>query len=73
MHIGRPDDEHARTICKPGSAATCRYLAMDAAGWACVKHHAAATVINARVAAGTMNARGDNCPGLTEQDQEEAS
>lgn len=74
MHIGRPDDAHAVAFCQPGAdAATCRFLAIDAAGWACVKHHAAATVINARVGSGTMTARGDNCPGLPEQEQEEAS
>jgi len=37
---------------------------------ACVKHHAAARVVDARVAAGTMGARGNNCDGFFDQTEE---
>lgn len=62
--LGRPTDDHVNAICQPGrKAACCRYLASDGNGWACVKFHDAGRVIEARVAAGSMVARGDNCSG----------
>ena len=69
--LGRPDQNHVRNVCKIGKgAACCRYLAGDGQGMACVKHHAAARVVDARVAAGTMGARGNNCDGFFDQTEE---
>lgn len=41
----------------------CRYVVM-ADGWRCAKHTALRVSIAARIAAGTLNAQGDNCSGL---------
>lgn len=43
-------------------ADTCRYLVMEAK-FACAKRSAMKPMLDARVAAGTMSAQGDNCPG----------
>jgi len=58
------DDAHAKTVCKIGQgAACCRYLAMGGNGWSCEKGSNLRYHLDARVAQGTMNARGDNCDG----------
>ena len=59
-----PTDEWTKTICKIGQmAACCRYLTMSPAGWSCEKHSPLSVILDRRVEDGTMNARGDNCPG----------
>jgi hypothetical protein len=57
--------ELARSLCRVGTGSPCcRYLAGDAQGFKCLKlDPGAKTHIDARVAAGTFNAKGDNCPG----------
>lgn len=67
--MNRPDTNHVEEFCRPGQGAhCCRYLVMDRSGWLCVKHHQdARSVIEYRVASGTMTAIGDNCAGLREQ------
>lgn len=55
-------------VCRPGAGAdTCRYLVGDIIGGAglhCAKFQPQlAARLDARVAAGTFIARGDNCPG----------
>lgn len=57
-----PDDEWTKTVCKIGQRAdTCRYLAMGASGWSCVKNSELQWQLDARAA--TMSAKGDNCEG----------
>jgi hypothetical protein len=52
-------------VCLIGQGARCcRYLTMSPRGWSCEKRHAMGRTLDARVAAGRMNARGDNCEGL---------
>lgn len=59
-----PEDSWTETVCKIGHGAQCcRYLTMSARGWCCEKNTDLAAVIDARVAAGTFTARGDNCDG----------
>lgn len=58
------DDAHVKTVCKPGHGAeTCRYLAVDALGWDCLKLTSYKNYLDNRVASDTMVAKGDNCPG----------
>jgi len=58
------DDEHARVVCLMGQgAACCRYLTIGAQGWSCEKHSRMGRTLDARVAAKTMTAQGDNCEG----------
>lgn len=54
-----------RDVCKIGQGHDCcRYLTMGADGWNCEKHTGLGLIIDGRVSAGEMTARGDNCPGL---------
>lgn len=58
-------DQWAENVCAIGKgAACCRYLTMSPKGWECAKHSELATMLDDRVAAGTINARGDNCEGV---------
>lgn len=59
-----PDDAHVEATCKAGQIGCCRYLAMGAGGWSCEKHSEMRAHLDARVAAGTIRATGDNCDGL---------
>jgi hypothetical protein len=56
-------EEHVRTVCQPGTTKCCRYLTMSPKGWSCEKHGSFRALLDARVAADTMRARGDNCEG----------
>ena len=59
-----PDDQWTREVCRIGQGeACCRYLTMAPGGWSCEKHTVLSFTLDARAAAGTINARGDNCPG----------
>lgn len=63
----KPDDEWARTVCAIGQgAACCRYLTLGGDGWSCAKHGELRYTLDRRAAAGTMNARSDNCTGRGE-------
>jgi hypothetical protein len=56
-------DDHVKDVCRFGAGeATCSYLLLGTA-WRCAKGTDAGLVITARREAGTMSARGDNCPG----------
>src|SRR5262245_18136903 len=60
-----PTDFHTRTVCRIGQGADCcRYLTMSPGGWSCQKLTGLKAELDRRVAAGTMVARGNNCPGL---------
>jgi hypothetical protein len=55
---------YTEMTCKPGKAECCRYLCADGDGWVCAKLTSIGSIIDERVAAGTMNATGDNCEGI---------
>lgn len=58
-------EDHVTSTCQPGKLECCRYLALGAGGWQCLKlDDAMRSLLDARVAAGTIRARGDNCPGV---------
>lgn len=60
-----PTDQWTKDTCKIGQgAACCRYLTMGGGGWSCEKHGSLAALLDQRVTAETLNARGDNCEGL---------
>ncbi len=57
-------ERYTLEVCRIGQrAACCRYLTMSPQGWGCEKHTGLGRVLDARVAAEDMNARGDNCAG----------
>ena len=57
-------DEYAKEICKIGQGEECcAFLLMGAKGFECAKGTFTQNAINLRLAEGTMNAKGDNCPG----------
>jgi hypothetical protein len=59
-----PDMDYIKSVCRIGEGALCcRYLTMRPDGWSCEKHTSLKSVLDARVAAGTFTARGDNCEG----------
>jgi len=59
-----PTDEIAKTVCKMGQGhKCCRYLTIGGDGWSCEKWGDLRATLDARAAAGTMVARGDNCEG----------
>lgn len=52
-------------VCGLGSGEKCcRYLGMGPKGWQCLKHSSFREMIDARMAAGQMVAKGDNCEGF---------
>ncbi len=59
-----------KATCKIGTGATtCRFLVADANGLQCAKLDASLRgVIDWRVVNKTMNAQGDNCPGVARDD-----
>ena len=61
-----PNDDYVKDICKIGQgAACCRYLALSGGVWSCEKSVPQQKMyLDQRVADGSINARGDNCPGL---------
>lgn len=68
MRRDPPDFNHVRDICLIGQGEKCcRYLAMSPHGWSCEKLTPARFVLDDRVAAGSMYARGDNCDGRGDQ------
>lgn len=57
------DTEYVTEVCQPGTVDCCRYLGASAEGFGCLKHTKLAQQLDDRVAAGTIRAVGDNCPG----------
>lgn len=59
------DMEWATQVCKLGQGAKCcRYLAVGKGGFTCLKGEPnTAEYLDARVAAGTIHSRSDNCTG----------
>lgn len=63
--IASVPDAHMLTVCRIGhGAACCRYLTCSARGFECQKHSDLRALLDARVAAGQMTSRGDNCDGI---------
>ena len=59
-------DEHVKSVCKPGSEETCRYLSVGSCGFECEKvsdDNSIAMRIDERVERGDMRAKGNNCGG----------
>lgn len=56
-------DQYVKAVCQPGTHQCCRYLTMSPTGWNCEKNTQLGRQLDARVAAGTMRATGDNCEG----------
>lgn len=58
--------EHVKNVCKIGQGNDCcRYLILGTEGFECAKHTELAILLNSRVMAGTIVARGNNCEGKT--------
>lgn len=57
------DNEYVKNICKPGTHQCCSYLGVSGLGMECFKESSLKKVIDERRAAGTMNAKEDNCKG----------
>lgn len=56
--------EHLDNVCRPGEGpATCAFLTFGSGGMECAKGGPVEPTILIRLAAGTMKAQGDNCPG----------
>jgi len=69
MDKDEPKDDYITKICKPGTAAACRYLLFGGfeGGYrfACGKHEPGFRAIVAeKTAEGRMRAKGDNCEGF---------
>jgi len=60
-------NEQIKTVCKIGQGHDCcRYLVMSPEGFECGKlEMPVKKVLDSRVQAGTITARGDNCDGKT--------
>jgi len=57
-------NDHVKNVCQPATKNCCAYLSMGAGGWHCCKvNPAEKSFIDARLAAGRMNATCDNCDG----------
>ncbi len=57
-------ETHLKEVCQPGTTECCRYLTMGRNGFSCEKHTPEINkLLDARVAAGTIRATGDNCGG----------
>lgn len=57
--------DHVKNTCRPGAGSSCcRYLVAGPQGFECAKHTVHKQTLDFRVAQGTMNAQGDNCPGF---------
>lgn len=64
IKAGYPIKEWVDNVCQLGQGAmTCRYLTVSPKGWSCEKHSSLRRMLDARVLAKTMLARGDNCRG----------
>jgi len=62
-------NEHVKQVCKIGQGhQCCRYLVMGARGFECAKHTELAVLLDTRVMAETITARGDNCEGKTREE-----
>lgn len=58
-------DDYVKSACKLGCGKyCCRYLAMDADGWDCLKLTPMRKMLDERVRLGTIRATGDNCVGV---------
>lgn len=62
-------DAHRNEVCAIGQGHDCcRYLTMGPSGWGCEKHSGLKALLDRRVAAAEMTARGDNCGGIEWED-----
>ena len=58
------DEDHVRNVCKIRQEGCCRYLTLSVKGFNCEKHTELSEYLDNRVTEGSMNATGDNCPGI---------
>ena len=62
-------NKYVEDICKIGQRTDCcRYLVMGTKGFECAKFTSIASLLDSRVVSKTINARGDNCEGMTESE-----
>lgn len=60
-------EDYIDNVCKMGQREdTCAYLALGRNGFECAKDSELRLYIEHRLAAGTLRAKGDNCPGWSE-------
>lgn len=59
--------EYLTRVCQPGTEACCAYLIVGTEGFECAKLTSLKYTIELKLAEGTMNAIGDNCPGYGEE------
>ena len=59
-----PSSEHLESVCgyRKGEQ-TCAFLAAEEGGFCCAKGSVAEAAVNARLSAGSMRSKGDNCSG----------
>jgi hypothetical protein len=58
------NDAHLATACHPGKGeTTCAYLTFGPGGWCCAKKSDLQQMIELKLAAGTIRAKGNNCSG----------
>lgn len=58
--------DHVKEVCKIGKGeACCAYLVVGPKGFECAKGTTLVYTIEHRLAMGAMNAKGDNCLGIT--------
>lgn len=63
--------KHLTGVCRPGSGELCcRYLANNGGEWSCEKLTPMRAFLDKRVAEGQMCAKGDNCEGMPDPDDE---
>ena len=61
--------DYVTRVCQPTQPTSCAYLLIGPDGWECAKDYAGmARMIADRLAAGTMCATGDHCPGWAVQE-----
>lgn len=65
-HVDMAQDEWLKGVCKIGQGhECCRYVVCGPNGFECAKHDPSlAPQLNFRVFCETINARGNNCPGV---------
>lgn len=57
-------EEHLLNVCKRGQKECCAYIGFGPDGWECLKvKPGMKATIDARLAEGSMRAKGDNCAG----------
>lgn len=65
---------HVIDVCKIGQGSgTCRYITMSSSGWECGKLTPwIRALLDERVESNTIRAKGDNCDGVAQLNEEDA-